>query len=55
MNTTQNVFLLTAATTLVGFAVATIRTDLWGAVIEFVLGIIAFIVYEKTPPSQPSA
>ena len=51
MNTTTNVFLLTAATTLVGLGSITITTQLWPGVIEFALGIVAFIAYEKFPAS----
>lgn len=49
MNTSTNVFLLTAATALVGMGVATIPNSLLTGLIEFVIGIVAFIVYEKFP------
>lgn len=52
MNAGYNVFLLTAATALVGLGSATIQTNLLAGVIEIVLGIVAFLVYEKTPMSK---
>ena len=51
MKTAVNVFLLTAATTLVGLGVASIQQSLVTGVIETVLGVIVFIVYEKFPVS----
>lgn len=51
MTTSTNVFLLTAATALVGLGSATISTNLLAGAIEFVLGVIAFVAYEKFPAS----
>lgn len=51
MVTSTNVFLSTAAVTLVALGVNTIPTNLVTGVIEFVLGIGAFFVYEKFPTS----
>lgn len=49
--TAVNAFLLTAATTLVGLGVTAITTTLWTGVIEIVLGIVAFVIYEVLPVS----
>lgn len=50
--TGANVFLLTAAATLVPLGVNTIQTNLWTGVVEFLLGVGAFVAYELTPPSK---
>jgi hypothetical protein len=47
-----NAFLLSAASALVGLGVASISTNLLTGVIEIVLGIVAFVVYEKLPVSK---
>lgn len=54
MTTSTNVFLMTAAVTLVGLGVTSISTNLLAGGIEFVLGVLAFIAYEKFP-SSPTA
>lgn len=51
MTISTNVFLLTAAVTLVGLGATTIATNLLSGSIEFLLGIVAFYVYEKFPAS----
>lgn len=51
LTTTGNVFLMTAAVSLVSLGVATISTNLISGGIEFVLGVLAFIAYEKFPTS----
>jgi hypothetical protein len=48
MKTTKNVFLLTAATALVGLGVNTIGTDLISGAAEIVLGFLAVVIYEVT-------
>ncbi len=47
-----NTFLLTAATALVSLGAATIATNLIAGSVQVALGIICFIVYEKTPTSN---
>lgn len=49
--TTLNTALLTAAMGLITLGSATISTNLMAGGIEFFLGIVAIIVYEKLPPS----
>lgn len=47
--TPVNTFLLTAATALVALGVASIQGNLWTGVVEIVLGIVAYWVYDITP------
>ena len=47
MNTGMNAFLQTAATALVALGISSISGNLWTGVIELVLGIACYVVYEK--------
>jgi uncharacterized membrane protein YqaE (UPF0057 family) len=50
MNTTTNVALQTVATVLLTLGVVAIKTGFgWGAIVEILLGIIAYVVYELVP------
>jgi hypothetical protein len=49
MNTAGNVFLLTAAATLVSLGANTMAQNLLAGAVEFILGIGAFLVYELVP------
>lgn len=52
MNTAGNVFLLTAAASLVSLGVTNISQNFLIGAGEFLLGIVAFVVYEVLPPKQ---
>lgn len=49
MKTGINAFLLAGATTLVALGVSVIATSLWTGVVEVILGLVCFVVYEVYP------
>lgn len=51
--TTINTVLLGAAMTFIGLGVTTVASDWIAGTIEFAIGLVAILIYEKLPASTP--